>query len=1410
MYHILYVDDEKHLTDIGKTYLEFSGEFSVDTFRSAKDALKSIEIQGYDAIIADYEMPGINGIAFLKEVRSRFGNIPFILFTGRGREEVVIEALNNGADFYLQKGGDPEALFVELRHKINIAILHRRAAEQVLVQNRLYSVLCATNKAIVHIRNKTGIFSEICRILVEIGGFRMVWIGLEDGEKKRIMPVASYGHEEGYLEGLDISTEDVPRGRGPTGTAFRTGVDYFINDIRTDPRMEPWRDAALARGYLANAAFPFGPGTGNAGVISLYAPKKGFFTEEVVGLLREMSEDISFALRTIDDENQRKTAEEALRESQTTLTAIVESTPDLIWSVDSESFALLEFNQSLARYILRTRKMQLRPGMLTEDIFPSQDYIRQWYGFYRRALTEGPFTIEYGVMAGNCILHLSFNTLRRDGSIFGISIFGKDITEQKRAEKQIRESEAFSREVINGAKEGIIVYDADLKITLWNHFMEKLTGLSASAVLGKKALELFPFHRKSGVALLLEGALTGTVGVSDAFEFTIAETGISGWSKGIYSPHYGADGSIVGVIGIIQDITERRKTEEALSESDELLREIFNNASDAIMLIENAPEGPGRFLMVNFQSTRMLGYTSEELLGMSPRDIVPVEVMEKIRPKMAQQFFHDGFAVFESVYQRKDGSTFPVEVSIHRFPYKGKDVALSIVRDSTERKNAEKALRESEERFRSVIENIQDALYRADPGGHITFASPSLAKFLDYASADELIGTDIARTFYSIPGEREKFLREIRKTGSVHNYPVSLRKPDGSIIEVETSSHLMYDESGGILGIEGVIRDVTERNRIEKSIKESEQQYRELFEHSVDIIYTLDFAGVFTSISPAAIHLGYVPEDVTGRSMQEFITPASFERAKTEISKKQEQGQKTSRYEIEIRAKDGSFFTYEVNSRIRYREGKPVDILGIARDVSHNKEAEKIVRENEELLREVLDNANDALFLLERTPDGPGRYLLVNEKAVSMLGYSKEEFLTMGPRDLVPPDVQKRVMPDVIKKLISEGHATFESVHRRKDGSTYPIEVSTHTFRYRGRDVDLSITRDITDRKQAEEALRESEERFNAFMSNLPAVAFVKNADGRTVFANPYLQDLFNMKNYEGKTTPELIPGDAGYRMSEDDRKVLSEGLLKVQETVKDATGASRTFETIKFPIHIAGKQVLLGGISLDISERRKIEDALRQANRQLNLLTSITRHDIRNQLLSLKAYLALSIDTVNDPEKTLAYITREQDVANAIERQILFTREYEDLGINPPVWQNVAQCIGTATREIDLTGVELETSDLKDLEIMADPLLRKVFFNLVDNALRHGGDAMTRIQVSLHKSGKGLTISFGDNGSGIPGEEKEMIFERGYGKNTGYGLSLIREILANTGITISETGEPGRGARFEMNVPTEGYRYSP
>jgi signal transduction histidine kinase len=223
-----------------------------------------------------------------------------------------------------------------------------------------------------------------------------------------------------------------------------------------------------------------------------------------------------------------------------------------------------------------------------------------------------------------------------------------------------------------------------------------------------------------------------------------------------------------------------------------------------------------------------------------------------------------------------------------------------------------------------------------------------------------------------------------------------------------------------------------------------------------------------------------------------------------------------------------------------------------------------------------------------------------------------------------------------------------------------------------------------------------------------------------------------------------------------------------------------------------------------DIAERKKAEASLATANQKLNLLSQITRHDISNRVFTLLVDIDLAKEYAKDVRLKDA-LEKLELISISIQNQITFTKDYQEIGAQAPAWHAVAPMVKNAADQLDLQGVQIDVH-LGNTEIFADSMIKKVFYNLIDNALRHG-DHVTRIVFSSRETADGLLIVCEDTGIGIPPQDKTQIFNKGFGRDSGLGLFLIREILSITGISIRETGDYGTGARFEMLIPKGDYR---
>ena len=348
------------------------------------------------------------------------------------------------------------------------------------------------------------------------------------------------------------------------------------------------------------------------------------------------------------------------------------------------------------------------------------------------------------------------------------------------------------------------------------------------------------------------------------------------------------------------------------------------------------------------------------------------------------------------------------------------------------------------------------------------------------------------------------------------------------------------------------------------------------------------------------------------------------------------------------------------------------------------KKVEVAQQDSEERYRLLVKNAQDMIFIHEINENGYGKFLEVNDKVCTTLGYTREELLAMNVWDIVIPERYEQI-PAILKDLFSNHHVRFETEYVTKNGKRGAVEISAALFDFKERQNVFAIVRDISGRKRAIEALHES--------------------------------------------------------------------------------------------------------------------------NKKINYLTTIIRHDINNQLTMLNGYLHILEKKQPNPSLN-EYFRKVTTVAERISILIRFTKEYENLGVNTPAWQDTRTLVNTVAKDPPLGKVMVKNDLPAGTELFADPLIFRVFYNLMDNAVRHGKNTTT-IRFSVRTSGNDHVIVCEDNGIGIPTDEKARIFERVVGNYTGFGLTFSRVILSITGITIRETGEPGKGARFEITVPEQSWRQS-
>lgn len=610
--------------------------------------------------------------------------------------------------------------------------------------------------------------------------------------------------------------------------------------------------------------------------------------------------------------------------------------------------------------------------------------------------------------------------------------------------------------------------------------------------------------------------------------------------------------------------------------------------------------------------------------------------------------------------------------------------------------------------------------------------------------------------------------------------------------------------------VAGVITFITGKGlQAEEALRESEERYSALFDNnfSVALLIDPDTAAIVEVNDAACRYYGYSREQMLRQTVSD-LNRLLKEKVVIDLQRAKHKGKKhffTTHY-----LANGQRREVEVYSGPITLQAKPL-FYSIIHDVTDHKRAEEALQKSEERLALTIGAISEGLWDWD-VPTGNAYFA---PYYYTMLGYEPGEFPASYDafRSLVHPD-------DIAScETHLQGHITHKDAGyaiefrmRAKDGSYRWIlsRGKVVTRDSNGMPIRLVGTHaDITGRKRAEKEIQDRERFLNQLIETIPNPIYYKDRDGIYTSCNSAFAAFLGVSREQviGRSVYDLSPRELADIYYAKDRELIDrQGKQTYEAQVRYADGSLRdVFFNKATLVDEAGNVNGIVGIMVDITDRKRSVEALKMANRKLNLLGSITRHDILNQLLVVNGYLELLGEKFADPEFKSCF-SRIMNATAQIEAMIRFTKEYEQVGVHAPLWQDACTIVDMVATDEVAGEVRIQNEIPPGTEVFSDPLIIKVFYNLVENAVRHGERVKT-VRFSGAEHDGAYCIICKDDGVGVPADEKEKVFERGFGKNTGFGLFLAREILGITGITIRETGEPLHGAQFEIMVPKEGYR---
>ncbi len=720
------------------------------------------------------------------------------------------------------------------------------------------------------------------------------------------------------------------------------------------------------------------------------------------------------------------------------------------------------------------------------------------------------------------------------------------------------------------------------------------------------------------------------------------------------------------------------------------------------------------------------------------------------------------------------------------------------------------AFEDSERKYQTLIELAEEGVWTFDAEGNTSFVNRKMSEILGYP-AEEMLGKPVLP--FCGANDRaylEEKLRSIQSGNNEHFELIFLKK-DNTPAYTRLSASPSINEKGAFVYGLFLVSDITALKQADEALVESELHYRTIIETSPNGILVLDLEGIIKlgNIQGASM-LGYTTTgDLAGKNFFDYVTPDDLKNSRAHLKKTLEKGF-TKYLECRLISKNGAAFCAEVSiSTIPDHTGRPTGFVCVLSDVTERRKAEFLVKKSEEKHRALVEGISHIIF----TTDTKGRFTYVSPVVQQVLGYSSVELMGKYVYTLVPSE-ERHILGEKFKEA-QEGKTSPNDFRMMdKAGNVHWGRIIAQPLIEGEKTTGITgLIGDITDLKHSEQALLESEEKLKLAIEG----SGVGLWDWRVQTGEIVINDRW--AQIAGYTSEALFPVTIGTWKS----LIHPEDLPKFDELLsRHFAGESADFECELRILHKDGrwvwvldrgmvtewdknkKPVRMTGTHLDISERKSAEEALRQANKKLNLLSSLTRHDILNKVSVLLGFLDRAKSQSKDPA-LLDYLDRMETSTKAIGKLVKFTRDYKDLGINPPQWVSLKDCVNTVTEWIDPNSIRL-TVEVDDWEIYADSQVNRVFRNIFENAGIHGKH-VTEIVVQSSKDDHRLTLSISDNGVGIPSELKNEIFEPGMMRNRGLGLFLAKEILSITGLTIEETGVPGKGARFEIHIPMGCFR---
>ncbi|MCX6899746.1 MAG: PAS domain S-box protein [Verrucomicrobia bacterium] len=735
----------------------------------------------------------------------------------RNRDGRLISVLYNASVYRDEKGG-VVGVFAAARD----ITARKRAEEELRRVNRALRMLSDSNQTLIRTTDEATLLNEICRIVVEVGGYRMAWVGFaEHDEAKTVRPVAQAGFESGYLESVNLTWADDERGRGPGGIAIRSGQPCVVRSIPDDPAFAPWREDAIRRGYQSMIALPLSSENQTFGALGIYAAEVEAFDAREVEILKELAGDLAFGIVALRTRAERELAEETLEKERKRM--------EVILSALDTGLSLINPDMTIAWVNQKVREMfpgREPVGQVCHVFYESRATVCEGCGTLR-AFKDGKVCESEQLVpaTGRWYYIISQPIKDKAGRVVNVLEGITDITERKQAETALRENEARLSMALEVSNAGEWEWNIESDEVCFDTRFHAMLGY-APGELPNTLQEWKPYHHPEDLPAMLSKAGAYLRGDSPTYENEHRIRTKAGTWKWVFTRgklvNLTSTGSPKQFIGMAMDVTEHKRVEDALRDSEESFRSLVEQSTLSIQVL--SPDG--RTLQINHAFETLWGITLKDLANynlLADQQLVRLGLM----PYIQRAFSGEATSIPSAEYSAKDSLGTGDKKWVQARIYPVKDNAgnirqvILIHEDITERKRAEAALIRAKEEWERTFDAVPDLIALIDTNHHIIRANRAMAEQLG-STPGQVVGSYCYEAVHGMSAP-PSFCPHSKLLVSGREARVEVVEERlGGTFDVSTTP--LHNETGKLVGCVHVARNITKRKQAEAALRQSEQR----------------------------------------------------------------------------------------------------------------------------------------------------------------------------------------------------------------------------------------------------------------------------------------------------------------------------------------------------------------------------------------------------------------------------------------------------------------------------------------------------------------------------------------------------------------------------------------------------------